>query len=208
MRTEGKVKIQIQKRLWQIMRQTSSYASTENEERPCKGREIFRWNFLRLLSWQGRGQYRGIVFLKVGLSRKRDKRNDFSFGEQRQDLYPSADTRAVQRVCELSGILKRRMVLQITLKHKRTMYNEEEQATDIIGCSCTLLTPYKGYTEGRSGWRLWLWNSGKAQQRQRSSGIPGRGTNLWLMEDWFKGDTDSRQDLWIGDISRTFNPAK
>lgn len=28
------------------------------------------------------------------------------------------------------------------------MYNEEEQATDIIGCSCTLLTPYKGYTEG------------------------------------------------------------
>lgn len=28
------------------------------------------------------------------------------------------------------------------------MYNEEEQATDIIGCSCTLLIPYKGYTEG------------------------------------------------------------
>lgn len=28
------------------------------------------------------------------------------------------------------------------------MYYEEEQATDIIGCSCTLLTPYKGYTEG------------------------------------------------------------
>lgn len=84
----------------------------------------------------------------MGLSRKRDKRNDFSFGEQRQDLYPSADTRAVQRVCELSGILKRRMVLQITLKHKRTMYYEEEQATEIIGCSCTLLTPYKGYIEG------------------------------------------------------------
>lgn len=28
------------------------------------------------------------------------------------------------------------------------MYYGEEQETDIIGCSCTLLIPYKGYTEG------------------------------------------------------------
>ena len=28
-----------------------------------------------------------------------------------------------------------------------TMYENEEQS-DIIGLSCTLLTPYKGYTEG------------------------------------------------------------
>jgi len=28
------------------------------------------------------------------------------------------------------------------------MYYGEEQATDIIGCHCTLLNPYKGYTEG------------------------------------------------------------
>ena len=29
-----------------------------------------------------------------------------------------------------------------------TMYYEDEQDTDIIGCLCTLLTPYKGHTEG------------------------------------------------------------
>ncbi len=40
------------------------------------------------------------------------------------------------------------MVIQITLKINRTMFYEEEQTTDIIGCPCTLLTPYKGYTEG------------------------------------------------------------
>lgn len=28
------------------------------------------------------------------------------------------------------------------------MYYEDEQDADIIGCLCTLLTPYKGYTEG------------------------------------------------------------
>lgn len=28
------------------------------------------------------------------------------------------------------------------------MFNECEQTADIIGCPCTLLTPYKGYTEG------------------------------------------------------------
>ena len=28
------------------------------------------------------------------------------------------------------------------------MYYEDEQDTDIIGCLCTLLTPYKGHTEG------------------------------------------------------------
>ena len=27
------------------------------------------------------------------------------------------------------------------------MYYEDEQDTDIIGCLCTLLTPYKGHTE-------------------------------------------------------------
>lgn len=29
------------------------------------------------------------------------------------------------------------------------MFNECEQTADIIGCPCTLLTPYKGYTEGK-----------------------------------------------------------
>ena len=28
------------------------------------------------------------------------------------------------------------------------MYYEDEQDTDIIGCLCTLLTPYKGRSEG------------------------------------------------------------
>lgn len=28
------------------------------------------------------------------------------------------------------------------------MIYEEEQESDIIGCFCTLLTPYKGYTDG------------------------------------------------------------
>ena len=27
------------------------------------------------------------------------------------------------------------------------MYYEDEQDTDIIGCLCTLLTPYKGHTD-------------------------------------------------------------
>ena len=38
--------------------------------------------------------------------------------------------------------------MPITLKNSLTMYYEDEQDTDIIGCSCTLLTPYKGHTEG------------------------------------------------------------
>lgn len=28
------------------------------------------------------------------------------------------------------------------------MFYETEEKSEIIGCSCTLLTPYKGYTEG------------------------------------------------------------
>lgn len=40
------------------------------------------------------------------------------------------------------------MVILITLKNSLTMYYEDEQDTDIIGCLCTLLTPYKGHTEG------------------------------------------------------------
>lgn len=40
------------------------------------------------------------------------------------------------------------MVIPITLKNSLTMYCEDEQDTDIIGCLCTLLTPYKGHTEG------------------------------------------------------------
>ena len=28
------------------------------------------------------------------------------------------------------------------------MFYEEEQTTEIIGCHCSLLNPYKGYTEG------------------------------------------------------------
>ena len=28
------------------------------------------------------------------------------------------------------------------------MYYEDEQDTDIIGCLCKFLTPYKGHTEG------------------------------------------------------------
>lgn len=40
------------------------------------------------------------------------------------------------------------MVIQITLKINRTMFYKEEQATDIIGCPCTLLNPYGGYTDG------------------------------------------------------------
>lgn len=28
------------------------------------------------------------------------------------------------------------------------MIYDEEQASDIIGCFCTLLNPYKGYTDG------------------------------------------------------------
>lgn len=38
--------------------------------------------------------------------------------------------------------------MPITLKNSRTIYYENEQEVDIIGCSCTLLTPYKGYTDG------------------------------------------------------------
>lgn len=123
------------------------YASTENEKDLDKVEKFLDETFCDCYLDRAEDSIEG-EFSQSGIIPKRDKRNDFSFGEQRQDLYPSADTRAVQRVCELSGILKRRMVLQITLKHKRTMYYEEEQATEIIGCSCTLLTPYKGYTEG------------------------------------------------------------
>ncbi len=28
------------------------------------------------------------------------------------------------------------------------MFYETEEKSEIIGCTCTLLTPYKGYTEG------------------------------------------------------------
>lgn len=40
------------------------------------------------------------------------------------------------------------MVIPITLKNSLTMYYKDEQDTDIIWCLCTLLTPYKGHTEG------------------------------------------------------------
>lgn len=40
------------------------------------------------------------------------------------------------------------MVIPITLENSQTMYYENEQEMDIIGCLCTLLTPYKGYTDG------------------------------------------------------------
>ena len=40
------------------------------------------------------------------------------------------------------------MVIPITFKNSLTMYYEDEQDADIIGCLCTLLTPYKGHTEG------------------------------------------------------------
>lgn len=40
------------------------------------------------------------------------------------------------------------MVISITLENSRTMYYMNEQETNIIGCSCTLLTPYRGHTEG------------------------------------------------------------
>ena len=40
------------------------------------------------------------------------------------------------------------MVIPITFKNSLNMYYEDEQDTDIIGCLCTLLTPYKGHTEG------------------------------------------------------------
>ena len=45
------------------------------------------------------------------------------------------------------------MVIPITLKNSLNMY-EDEQDTDIIGCLCTLLTPYKGHTEGEVVGRL------------------------------------------------------
>ena len=35
----------------------------------------------------------------------------------------------------------------LTYKTLKTMY-EQEEMNSIIGCSCTLLNPYKGYTEG------------------------------------------------------------
>lgn len=34
------------------------------------------------------------------------------------------------------------------LKYKWIMFYETEEKSEIIGCSCTLLIPYKGYTEG------------------------------------------------------------
>ena len=40
------------------------------------------------------------------------------------------------------------MVIPITFKNSLTMYYEDEQDADIIGCLCTLPTPYKGHTEG------------------------------------------------------------
>ena len=49
------------------------------------------------------------------------------------------------------------------------MYYEDEQDADIIGCLCTLLTPYKGHTEGEVVGDY----SGKAHQRQGGCGIPG-----------------------------------
>jgi hypothetical protein len=38
-----------------------------------------------------------------------------------------------------------------TIITDRTM-NRYENETDIIGCSCTLLEPYKGYTDGEVVW--------------------------------------------------------
>lgn len=40
------------------------------------------------------------------------------------------------------------MVIPITLKKLTDYVLRDEQDTDIIGCLCTLLTPYKGHTEG------------------------------------------------------------
>lgn len=38
------------------------------------------------------------------------------------------------------------------------MYEYEEDS-DIIGLSCTLLNPYKGYMEGNNRGRLWQYHS-------------------------------------------------
>ena len=38
-----------------------------------------------------------------------------------------------------------------TMKNDRTMCGYDNE-TDIIGCSCTLLEPYKGYTDGEVVW--------------------------------------------------------
>ena len=50
------------------------------------------------------------------------------------------------------------------------MYENEEQS-DIIGKSCTLLTPYKGYTEELLS-RLWGQNHCLPNQRKRNIRIP------------------------------------
>ena len=79
------------------------------------------------------------------------------------------------------------------------MYYEEEQATDIIGCSCTLLTPYKGYTEGEVvgdyGSEIVVrLNNGKEVVEYRD-------------EVLIYDDTDSDKICGLG-YSRTFNSAK
>lgn len=58
------------------------------------------------------------------------------------------------------------------------MYYEDEQDADIIGCLCTLLTPYKGHTEGEVSGRLRQRDSGKAHQRQGGLWNTGRSANL------------------------------
>ena len=38
-----------------------------------------------------------------------------------------------------------------TIKSDRTMCRHGDE-TDLVGCSCTLLEPYKGYTDGEVVW--------------------------------------------------------
>ena len=40
------------------------------------------------------------------------------------------------------------MVIPITVTTSPPLYYEDQQDAHIIGCLCTLLTPYKGHTEG------------------------------------------------------------
>ena len=68
------------------------YASTENEKDLDKVENFLEDTFCDC--YLDRSD-RGRVFVKMGLSRKRDKQDDFSFGGQRQNLHSSADTRTM-----------------------------------------------------------------------------------------------------------------
>ena len=48
------------------------------------------------------------------------------------------------------------------------MYENNEEQSDIIGKSCTLLNPYKGYTEGTV-----VGDYGLPDQWQRNIRVPG-----------------------------------